>query len=170
MNFIELAKKRYSVRQFDSKSVGRDVLEQVLEAGRVAPTANNRQPQRVYILQGEESMVKIKKCTQCHFNAPVVLLFLYDQTEAWVRPFDGMNFGAVDVSIVMTHMMLQAFDLGLGSTWVEFFEPDKISAEFNLPENLIPAGLLPLGYPKSGVEPALMHEKRKANSELVTWM
>jgi len=170
MNFIELAKKRYSVRQFDSKPVGRDVLEQILEAGRVAPTANNRQPQRVYVLQSEESLEKIKRCTKCHFNAPVILLFFYDKNEAWVRHFDGMNFGQTDASIVMTHVMLQACDLGLGSTWVEYFEPDKIMTAFNIPKNLIPAGVMPLGYPMSGLNPTSMHETRKANSELVTWM
>lgn len=158
-DFITLAKKRFSVRSFQNKPVEKELLEQVLEAGNAAPTGCNKQPQRVWVIASEEGLAKIRNCTSCHFNAPVVLLVCADKSASWTRPFDGKNIAEIDAAIVCSHYMLQAEDLGLGTTWVAYFDPSKVKSAFNLPDNIVPVALLPLGYPAADAAPTAMHNR-----------
>ncbi len=170
MTFLELAANRYSLRRFSSKPVEQEVLDMVLEAGRRAPTACNNQPQSILVLQSPDALEKLKKCTPCHFDAPMALLICYDKNRSWTRPFDSKNHGDIDASIVCAHMMLEAAELGLGSTWVCYYDPEAIIREFALPENIIPSSLLPLGYAADGAEPAPMHAQRKPLNDIVRFI
>lgn len=169
MDFSELAKKRYSVRSFKSTPVSRDVLLKVLEAGRLSPTACNYQPQRILVIESSDAMNRLKKCTQYHFNAPVALLVCYDRSESWKRPFDGRDCGDFDACIVTTHLMLQAAELGLGTTWVGYFDPRNIVSEFKLSSNIVPIAILPLGYPSDDSQAASAHSVRKPLEGTVAW-
>lgn len=161
MNFLHLAKERYSVRKFSDKKVEKEKLDLILEAGRLAPTALNYQPQRILVLDNEVSLAKLKLCTRYHFNAPLVLLVCYDSTVSWKRSFDNLDMGDVDASVVATHMMLEVAELGLGTTWVGGFNTDAIRETFALPEYLVPVALLPIGYPSSDSSPhPLLHYNR----------
>lgn len=168
MNFYELAKNRFSVRKFSSDSVEEEKLNQILEVGRIAPTAHNNQPQRIYVLKSEEALEKINGITQFAFHAPVVLLICGNVEEGWVNPFNGRNATEMDISIVTTQMMLQAAELGLGSTWVCHFDIHKVKEVFQLPEGIEPFSLLPIGYAAENVVPSRLHESRKDLSETVT--
>lgn len=81
MDFLELAKDRYSVRKFCDKKVEKEKLDLILEVGRVAPTAVNYQPQRILVLDTEDALSKLKICTTYHFHAPLALLICYGQLE-----------------------------------------------------------------------------------------
>lgn len=164
-----MAKERYSVRKFNGKPVDVELLNKVLEAGRVSPTAVNRQPQRIIVLNEEESLSKIKKCTKYHFDAPVVMIVCYDSEESWKNPFSGDDGGVLDATIVVTHMMLQAAELGLGTTFVAYFDPKDVIREFDLPGNLVPVALLPLGHPADDAEPSPSHSSRKDMEETVSY-
>lgn len=168
MDFMQLAQSRYSLRQFSSRAVEKEKLDLILEAGRLAPTACNNQPQRILVIESKEALAKIRRCTPCHFNAPVVLLVCYDKKESWKRGYDGKDFGDVDASIVGTHLMFETAALGLGSTWVGYFDPAAVKDEFSLPDDLIPVSLFPLGYPAEGAGPNIgQHTSRKAPCETV---
>jgi nitroreductase len=121
------------------------------------------------VLQSEEALAKIRAITTCAFNAPVVLLICCDITEAWRNEENGINTGVMDASIVATHMMLQAADLGLGSCWVCRFGAEKVKVAFALPENIVPCCLLPLGYKAIDAIPSSRHELRKAMDEIVIY-
>ena len=108
MEFLELAQKRYSVRSFSQRPVEQEKLEKVLEAGRLAPTATNAQPQRILVLQGQEEMNRRGQCTKFTFGAPMALVVCADKEAAWVRGCDGKNHAEIDACIVATHMMLEA--------------------------------------------------------------
>ena len=155
--FFELAASRYSVRSYSQEAVEGEKLARILEAGRIAPTACNNQPQRIKVLCGADDLAKVDQCTPCRFNAPAVLLICYDNTVSWKRKFDGADSGEVDAAIVTTHMMLAAHELGLGTCWVMYFDQAKTSALFALPENIIPLAMLPLGYPADDAAPADLH-------------
>ena len=71
MSFLDLAKERFSVRRFDARPVEQEKLDRILEAGNVAPTGCNNQPQRVYVLKSAEALAKIRSLTRCAFDAPV---------------------------------------------------------------------------------------------------
>jgi nitroreductase len=158
--FIELAKSRYSVRKYDSKPIPAEVMAQVLEAGRIAPTGCNNQSQRIKVITAAEDLAKVDQCTPCRFDAPAVLLVCYDKTVCWRRTFDGKSCGVSDACIVATHMMLEAADLGLGSCWVMHFDPAKATELFALPEHIVPVAMLPIGYPADDAAPAPMHEEK----------
>ena len=160
MTFIELAADRYSVRRFSPADIEPEKLARVLEAGRIAPTAHNEQPQRIKIITGADELAKVDECTTCRYNAPTVLLICYDKTVCWKRPFDSALSGEVDASIVTTHLMLAAHELGLGTCWVMYFNPAKTAELFALPENIIPAAMLPIGYPAENAAPSQLHSKR----------
>jgi len=145
MSILDIAKKRYSVRKYLPKKVEQEILLQILEAGRVAPTGCNNQPQRLIVVQTEEGLQKIAKAATI-FGAPTAIVVCGDNDNVWHRPFDQKNILDIDVSIVTDHMMLQATELGVGSLWVCYFDPKVIRQEFNLPDNIIPVNILLLGY------------------------
>ncbi|MDR1625924.1 MAG: nitroreductase family protein [Spirochaetia bacterium] len=167
MDFDKLSALRYSVRKFKNIPVRQEHLDAILRTAQNAPTAGNRQPQRVLVLTRAEDLQKIDACTRCRFGAPLVFLVCADTSACWVRPFDGAKSDQVDASIVTTQMMLQAAELGLGTTWVMYFEPAKLAAEFKLPEKLLPVALLVLGYPAGDAAPADMHVKRNPLDSMV---
>ena len=166
-DFFELAEGRYSVRRFAADAVEPEKLARVLEAGRVAPTAHNEQPQRIKTITDAGELAKVDECTTCRYGAPTVLLVCYDKTVCWKRPFDAALSGEVDAAIVTTHMMLAAHELGLGTCWVMYFDPEKTSELFSLPENIVPAAMLPIGYPVENSAPSHMHGKRSELTKLL---
>ena len=145
MNFLDNAKKRYSVRSYKSQKVEQEKLDLILEAARVAPTAANLQPVRLIVVQEKEGLAKIEKAANI-YNAPLAVIVCADHSTAWTRPFDKKQTGDIDASILTDHMMLQASELGLGTVWVCYFKPDILSQEFNLPANLEPVNILVIGY------------------------
>ena len=101
MNFTTLTLERYSVRSFKNEPVTEVQIEEILEVARNAPTACNRQPQRIFVLFSHVGREKIKRSTECHFNAPLFFVVCYDRNESWKRAFDEQDYGMVDASIVM---------------------------------------------------------------------
>lgn len=145
MDFINIAKKRHSVRSYTSQKVEPEKLEQILEAAHVAPTAANLQPVHLIAVQSEEGLAKISKAAGI-YNAPLAIIVCADHEKAWVRPFDQKQTGDIDASILTDHMMLQATELGLGTVWVCYFKPDVLREEFQLPDHLEPVNILVIGY------------------------
>lgn len=170
MDFKELSAARYSLRKFSDRPVEREKLEAILEAGRNAPTAHNLQPQRIFVLESAGALEKADRCMGSHFHPPVILAVGYDRAAAWNRETDGKNHGEIDAAIAATQMMLQAADLGLGTTYVGMFEPEKLRAEFPEMAGLEIIALLPLGYPAEGAHPARLHSDRRALEELVRYL
>ena len=132
MNFNELTRARYSLRKFDPRPIEEEKLRLLLQAAQSAPTAHNNQPQYLLVCKSPDALARVDRCTTMHFGAPVVLVVCYDPAAAWVRTgIDGKNHGEIDATIAVTQMMLQAADLGLGTTYVGMFDPEKLTAAFN---------------------------------------
>lgn len=135
-------------------------LEQILSAGRVAPTACNRQPQRIIVVRRRENMVKVEKAYRT-FGAPCALIVCRDRRGELIRPYDKKCSGDLDIGIVCDHMMLAARELEIGSVMVGLFDPAIITKEFILPEYLEPTALLFLGYPSKGFLDSERHEEER---------
>ena len=146
MEFLDLVKQRYAQRDYENKEVEEEKLQRILEVGRLAPTAANRQPQRFYIIR-KEDMPTFENAVNFH-GAPLAILICAYTKEAWVRKYDDMNAGVIDASIVCTHMMMEATQLGLGSLWVCAFDPEKVKDVCGLAEGMEPINILCLGYGK----------------------
>ncbi len=112
MDFIELAKKRYSVRNYSSKKVEPEKLEKILQAAHMAPTAANLQPVHLIVVQSEEGLAKIGNGASI-YGAPLAIIVCADHSKAWIRPFDHKQTCDIDASILTDHMMMAATDLGL---------------------------------------------------------
>lgn len=161
MEFLELAKARYSVRKFSDKPIEEEKINKILEAGRLAPTAKNEQPQKIFVLKSDEAIRKIRENTSNTYNAPIVFLICYDKNKCWKNPDTGFESGIMDASIVCTSMMMEATDLLLGSIWILRFDKDLVKRQFELPENIVPCCLLPIGYAAECCEPSERHFERK---------
>lgn len=160
MEFLDMAKARYSVRNYSSKKVETEKLERILAAAHVAPTAANLQPVRLLVIQEEVGLAKIKKAGSV-YDAPLAIVVCSDHTKAWTRPFDGKQTTDIDATIVTDHMMMAATAEGLGSVWVCYFKPDVIKQEFDLPENLEPINILAVGYAEGKAADPERHERER---------
>lgn len=165
-NFYGLAKNRYSVRSFSDRPVEDEKLRRVLEAGLLAPTARNIQPQKVFVVKSEEKRKALSAVTPCTFKAPVILVVCYDETLAAAgKVYPGYSFGNTDAAIVCTHMMLEAADLGLGSCWVGWFGEDEVRSALGIPAQYRICDLMPLGYPSENAAPSPMHTASRTVEE-----
>ncbi|MBO5453450.1 MAG: nitroreductase family protein [Clostridia bacterium] len=167
MDFLKLAEERYSVRKFKDKHIKQNEIDLILKAGHLAPTGCNYQPQKILVLNSDESISKLKDCTKCHFDAPCAMLVCYNKNESWVRKQDGALSASVDAGIVTTHMMLMAHSIGIGSCWVMYFDPFKVRDTYNIPENYEPYALLVMGYPADDAKPLDLHFKKRPIEETV---
>lgn len=169
MDFSMLAKSRYSCRKFSNKAVEKDKIDAILTAALEAPTAVNKQPQRILVLTDPDKLKLLKECTKYSFDAPLCFIICFDKSLAYNRGYDSKNSAEIDASIVTTHMMLQACDLGLGTTWVMAFDPNKAKKCFNIPPQLEILALLPTGYPAEDAEPSQLHSKTISMDEMVSY-
>ena len=167
MDFEKIIEERYSVRNFRNEHLPKSVIDKILAAGHKAPTGCNFQPQRILVLNTDESVAKLKECTKCHFNAPCAMLVCHNKDESWKRVYDGALSSPVDAAIVATHMMLAAHNEGVGVCWVMHFNPEKLIKAYNIPENYEPLALLVMGYPSEDAKPIEMHYKFRPMSETV---
>jgi nitroreductase len=166
MDFQELAKRRYSVRSYESTPVEEEKLQKVLEAAILAPTAANRQPFRLIVVRtaGRERDLKRVYARDWFVQAPLVVCACAVRDESWVRR-DGKNYADVDTTIAFDHLILAARDLGLGTCWIAAFDPAAARQVLNLPAELDPIAFTPLGYPADEWRP----KKRRPASELVQY-
>ncbi len=170
MDFKEVITARYSCKKFSDKQVGKEQLEAILDAGRLAPTAKNLQEQHVYVVQSPEYLAKIDQETPCRYGAPTVLVVAFDKNNVFTYPGEKRDSGVEDATIVATHLILAAADAGVNSCWINFFDPEKMAAALGLPENEEILMLLDLGYAAEGAEPLAGHTNRKPLSETVSYL
>lgn len=170
MDFKDVVRNRYSCKKFSDKQVEGEKLTAVLEAGRLAPTAKNLQEQRIYVVQAEQMLAKIDQVTPCRYGAPTVLVVAYDKNNVFTYPGGKRDSGIEDATIVATHMILAAADEGVDSCWINYFDPEKMAAVLELPENEEVLMIMDLGYAAEGTGPLAKHTDRKPLEKTVSYM
>ncbi len=170
MAFLDLAKKRYSSRKFEDKPVEKELLMQVLEAGRVAPSAKNKQPWHFVVITKDESLKQMHECYEREWlkTAKCVIVVCGDHREAWRRS-DGKIHTDIDVAIAIDHMTLAATDLGLSTCWICKFDVMKCAKFLELQEGVEPIALIPIGYPADETNENRHDQLRKPIDEIVHW-
>jgi nitroreductase len=166
MRFIELAEKRRSIRGYKDDPVPENLLAEILQAGRLAPSAKNLQPLHFIVVREAAVLDALAKAYPAPFfrQAPVVIATCVEPSAGWLRAqYDGKNFAEVDAAIAVDHMTLAAADLGLGSCWIGAFDPVLVRSALNLPDKVYPLALLPIGYPSDAGRP----KRRKEPAQLV---
>ena len=168
MSFEDVVKMRTAVRKFKDEKIKKEELDKILDAGRLAPTAKNIQPQKIFVVESIEGLNKIDECSPCRYGAPIVLLVCSDKSAAF--SMGNHSTYEMDASIVATFLMLAATSLNIGSIWVEMFDANKIKELFNLDENIEPICLLPIGYKADDYTFSMNHNVRKGLSETVKYV
>ncbi len=170
MEYSKLVQERFSCKKYDGRAVEKEKLQAILEAGRVAPTAKNLQPQRIYVIESAEGLAKIDEITPCRYNAGTVLVVAFNTKNVFTYPGEKRDSGIEDATIVATHMILAAANEGVDSCWVNFFDPEKAAAELNLPEDEEILMIMDLGYAAEGGKPLANHASRKPLEDTVTYL
>ncbi len=166
-DFLDMAKSRCSVRSFKPDAVPADMLNRLLEAGRVAPSARNLQPWKFLVIDTESDLARLGTASKT-FGAPLAIVILGNAGECWVRPHDGKDSLDIDTTIATTHILLEAESLGLSSCWICYFDAVRLRAEFNIPGHLIPVNILVIGYANGERKPRDRHvTERKSLAEIV---
>jgi len=168
MKFIELAERRSSIRGFKPDPIPDALLNEILQAGNLAPTAKNLQPFHFIVVSEPAALDDLSKSYPAPFlrEAPVVVVICVEPSKGWVREqHDGKNYCEMDAAIAIDHMTLAATDLGLGTCWVAAFDPEMVSAVMGLPAAVSPIAMLPIGHPSI----AGREKKRKPLDELVRY-
>jgi nitroreductase len=168
MKFLDIAKTRYSCRNYKPDEIEYNKLDLVLEAARIAPSAVNYQPWHFIIVKNPENKAKIYESYQREWikTAPLLIVVCGDHTKSWKRS-DGKDHLDIDLSIAIDHITLQATELGLATCWVCNFNVKILKDNFNLPENIEPVAIIPIGYPNDSSDPDRHKTKRKDISEIV---
>ena len=167
MEFEDIIRKRMAVRNFSDKKIEQELLNKILEAGRIAPTAKNNQPIKIYVVNSNEGMEKIDRASRCRYGAQTVLIICGNKEEAYHK--EDYSTYEMDSCIVGTHMMLEATNLEIDNIWVEAFDEKILRAEFNIPEELTPVLLMPLGYKAEDCLINPLHDKRKSLEEIIEY-
>ncbi len=153
MDFYEVIQGRESIRNYDpARPVEPAVLNRILDAGRLAPSACNLQPWHFLLISSPAMLAKVRKCYSRPWfqEAPHILIVVGDRTAAWVRGYDGYNSLETDLTIAMDHMILAAENEGVGSCWIAAFNPEILRQALELQENERVFAITPLGNPKAG--------------------
>lgn len=168
MDFLDLAKLRYSSRKYSPRKIEENKLEYILEAGRIAPSANNAQPW-IFIVVKNENREALRQCYHREWfkSAPVYIVICGNHQQAWKRSSDGKDHTDIDVAISTDHITLATTQKGLASCWVCNFDKDKTAKLLNLPDNIEPIAILSLGYPEDKVDTERHEKKRKKLNEIV---
>ncbi|MFP4621184.1 MAG: nitroreductase family protein [Bacteroidales bacterium] len=168
MDFTEIAKRRFSCRNYQDKKVEEDKIAQILEAARIAPSAKNLQPWHFVVVQDPENLEKVKSCYARDWisSAPMIVIACGDHKGAWYRA-DGKNHADIDVAIATDHLTLTAADLGLGTCWVCKFDVQKCAHILQLPEGIEPIAMIPIGYPMDQPDTERHERQRKSLQDIV---
>ena len=172
MNIHELIQTRESIRSYAiNKKVPEDILKRIMEAGRLAPSAGNRQPWQFLLVSSEEMLGKIRPSYSPEWfqNAPHILIVKGYKDKAWTRKDDGYNALETDLTIAMDHMILAAEYENIGTCWIAAFNPAILRAALELKENEEVFAITPLGYPMDGFHKKA-DKKRKPFEEVVKFI
>lgn len=167
MEFDRIVRQRFSVRSYTHQKVEKDLILKILEAARWAPSAVNFQPWHFIVISEPENLTDLQEAYPRDWfrEAPVCIVVCADHSKSWKRRTDGKDFADIDIAIAVDHLILKATELGLGTCWVCNFDVALARQKLQLPENVEPLVMIPLGY-TTAEAPV---KTRKPLSEMVHW-
>jgi nitroreductase len=154
MEFQALIRTRRSIRGYRPDPVPGEMLQRILDAARVAPTAANRQPFQLIVVTDAEKRSRLKEVydRDWFWTAPAIIIGCVEPAKAWQRA-DGFNAAEVDLAIVMDHLILAATDEGLGTCWICHFDEPRLKQILCIPDDVRVIALTPLGFPAAEPRP-----------------
>ncbi len=151
MDVFEVIKTRRSIRNYDSsKPVPKELIEQIIEAARWAPTAGNRQPVEIVVVfdqEKREKMASVSGYAPYLKDSPVALVVCANQNK-YTKGYENLRefYTPMDASAAIMNMMIAATGLGLGSCWDSVFDKNVVRELLNIPDHVEPFCIIALGY------------------------
>ena len=177
MDVFEAIKNRRSIREYTRQDVPKELIEKIIDAARMAPSAGNLQPWEFIVITDPEIKIQVRKIGEAARQevidgggpgwagkyemafieeAPVLIVVAVDPSKGGLGDYFNQKFGALQAgSACVQNMMLAAAELGFESLWFTFFRPEKLKAALEIPEKLEIAAVIPLGKPKKHIRPHL---------------
>ena len=167
MDVYEAISTRKSVRQFQEKDVPEEVVTRLLEAARLAPSANNRQEWRFVVVRDAQTRKALSEaaCGQKFVGEAPVVLACCAQSDEHVMTCKQLCY-PIDVAIAIDHITLCAAAEGLGTCWIGAFHQDRVKEILGIPPEVRVVGLLPVGYP---VDPSPVEKSRLPLESIVKY-
>jgi len=167
MDVMEAIRTRRSIRAYKPDPVPEEKLMACLEAARLAPSAGNRQPWLFIVVRDPQVKEKLREAygAEWFYQAPVIICACGSPDCAWTRS-DGKCYCDVDVTIAMDHLILEAWEQGLGTCWIGAFDAEKVKEVLDIPEDYEPIAMTPLGFPAEQPAP----KPRKPLEEIVRFV
>jgi nitroreductase len=161
---------RRSIRKYKSDPVEKGKLERILEAGRLSPSAVNKQPWHFIVVTDPSVRESLRASYgQSWFvNAPLIIVVCADPSSAWVRR-DGEEFWKVDATIALQDMILCATEEGLGTCWIGAFSEEPARRVLKIPEKIRIVAMTPLGYADESKEPVSDRKPLKEITHYEYW-
>lgn len=152
MSILEVIKNRRSIRKFQEKEIPKETIDKLIEALIWAPSAGNLQARKFYFVFNQKIKEDLAKASRDQWNfiakAPLVIVGCTDEKKVEYYGERGKDLYSIcDVSVSIQNMMLLSYEQGLGSVWVGAFDEKEIIKILNLPANLRPIAIVPIGYP-----------------------
>ncbi len=173
MNFNDLVNTRYSCRSFNpDKIIDREMITKIIKTAQLAPSACNRQPW-LFVVVDDKCDASCRKSILDSYNrpwietAPAFIVACGDHRQAWIRQTDNKDHTDIDLSIAIEHICLAATEAGLGTCWVCNFNADILSKGLNIPQDVEPIAIIPIGYPAS--DSTIPQKNRKKIEEIIKW-
>ncbi|MCD1293764.1 nitroreductase [Methanocella sp. CWC-04] len=141
MDVFEAIKTRRSIRKYKPDPIPDDILMRILESARLAPSASGRQPWTLVVIRNKnlkKALASACNNTKYVEECNVFIVGVGDPSQKWY---------VTDLSVAMEHMVLTAWDSGVGSCWIGYFTEDLIKAILDIPEDRKIVACLTLGYP-----------------------
>ena len=158
MSLLDVILNRRSIRRYENKEIPKDVLDKIVEAGRQAPSAANRQPYHFVIVTDSEIKKELKgRFSRFLKDAPVVIVGCANPKALLTG-----KWATVDTTIALENMALAAWSLGIGSCWIGSFNEEKTKELLKIPEDWKVVALVTFGYPAEQPKP----RKKKPTKEL----
>ena len=160
MNFLELVKKRQSIRHYLPKKVDRGIIDKCVEAARLAPSACNSQPWKFIIVDNPEKKDELADAafsgiySLCTFvkKAPVIVVVITEKSSYAARVgafLKNIQYSLIDIGIACEHFVLQAAEEGVGTCMIGWFSEKKVKKVLNLPKSAKIDMLISMGYPEN---------------------
>ncbi|MBT3168978.1 MAG: nitroreductase [Candidatus Cloacimonetes bacterium] len=181
MDFLDVIFSRKSVRSFQDKTISNDILQQILEAGRLAPSWQNKQCWHFIVIKNKEKRKQLALQSgligTVNFfikDAPIIIVACASPIKSGMM--NNQNYYLVDTAIAFQQMMLTAWNFGIGSCWLGAFNEGKVKKNLAIPEEMKVVAISPFGYPKNkdgfyakAVKTFAKSKKRKELSEIISY-
>ena len=163
---LEVIRKRQSVRIYQDKEIPEEILNEILETGRLAASASNRQDMKLLVIKDRHLKQKlVPACRDQKFIGEASVVIVGCATNPERIMLCGEHSYPIDLAIALDHMSIQAVALGLGTCWIGAFYQDEVKKILMIPKGVRVVALMPLGFPKELRSKAA----RKPLSEIVCY-